>query len=168
MSDVSAIPGRRECVVRDLVQHGIVDGERRLTMSIQWYMETAHLDDPHPPLWRIHVRGQPGVTISVEMENRAGDNTPTSTEQIAVAGSVINAIPIVCAAPPVVLTRPLATPCQYATAGRTWRDDAGAMPAFRTTSWRPHGDAMDAPLCWRCPPPVRADGRYCLPSQVSN
>jgi hypothetical protein len=35
-----------------------------------------------------------------------------SAEQIAVAGSVINAIPIVCAAAPGLLTRPLATPHQ--------------------------------------------------------
>lgn len=90
--------------------HGVVGDERRLTMSIHWYMETAHLDDPEPPLWRLHVRGQPGVRISVEMEKRAGDTTPTSAEQIAVAGSVINAIPIVCAAPPGLMTRPLATP----------------------------------------------------------
>jgi hypothetical protein len=73
-------------------------------------METSHLGDPQPPLWRIHVQGQPGLRISVEMEKRAGDTTPTSAEQIAVAGSVINAIPIVCAAPPGVMTRPLATP----------------------------------------------------------
>jgi hypothetical protein len=89
---------------------GIVDGRPRLTMSIHWYMETAHLDDPHPPLWRIHIEGQPGVRIAVDLEKRAGDTTPTSAEQIAVAGAVINAIPIVCAAPPGVMTRPLATP----------------------------------------------------------
>lgn len=94
--------------------HGIVDGERRLTMSIHWYMETTHLGEAHPPLWRIHVRGQPGVKISVEMEKREGDATPTSAEQIAVAGSVINAIPLVCAAPPGVMTRPVATPYQHA------------------------------------------------------
>jgi hypothetical protein len=90
--------------------HGIVGGQPRLTMSIHWYMETAHLDDPHPPLWRIHVRGQPGVRISVDLEKRAGDTSPTSAEQIALAGTVINAIPIVCAAPPGVMPRPLATP----------------------------------------------------------
>jgi hypothetical protein len=90
--------------------HGIVGGEPKLTMSIHWYMETAHLEDPRPPLWRIHVRGQPGVCLSVDMEKRAGDTSPTSAEQIAVAGSVINAIPIVCAARPGVMTRPLATP----------------------------------------------------------
>jgi hypothetical protein len=50
------------------------------------------------------------VRISVEMEKRAGDTTPTSAEQIAVAGSVINAIPVVCAAPPGVMLRPLASP----------------------------------------------------------
>jgi hypothetical protein len=90
--------------------HGIVDGQPRLTMSIHWYMETAHLDDPQPPLWRIHVQGQPGVKIAVDMEKRAGDTSPTSAEQIAVAGTVVNAIPLVCAAAPGVMTRPLATP----------------------------------------------------------
>jgi hypothetical protein len=90
--------------------HGIVCGERRLTMSIHWYMETEHLESHEPPLWRIHVRGQPGVKITVDFEKRAGDTTPTSSEQIAVAGSVINAIPLVCAAPPGVMTRPVAIP----------------------------------------------------------
>ena len=89
---------------------GIVDGRRTLTMSIHWYMETTHLGEEHPPLWRIHVEGQPGVKITVEMEKRAGDTTPTSAEQIAVAGTVINAIPLLCAAPPGVMTRPFATP----------------------------------------------------------
>jgi hypothetical protein len=82
-------------------------------MSIHWYMETTHLDEAQPPLWRIHVAGQPGVRIALDMEKRAGDTSPTSAEQIAVAGSVINAIPIVCAAAPGVMTRPLATPYQY-------------------------------------------------------
>jgi hypothetical protein len=90
--------------------HGVVEGARRLTMSIHWYMESAHLDSPHPPLWRIHVKGQPGVRMSVDLEKREGDLSPTSAEQIAVAGSVINAIPLVCAAPPGLMTRPLATP----------------------------------------------------------
>jgi hypothetical protein len=89
-------------------------------MSIHWYMETAHLDDPEPPLWRIHVHGQPGVRIAVDMYKREGDTTPTSAEQIALAGSVVNAIPVVCAAPPGLLTRPLATPYrhEFATAQR--------------------------------------------------
>jgi len=99
--------------------HGIVAGERRLTMSIHWYMETAHLDEPDPPLWRVHVRGQPGVRMSVDFEKRAGDTTPTSAEQIALAGSVVNGIPVVCAAPPGVVTRPLATPYREELASAT-------------------------------------------------
>lgn len=89
---------------------GIVGGVPMLTLSIHWYMETAHLDAPDPPLWRIHVQGQPGVRLSVELEKRAGDTTPTSAEQLGVAGTVINSIPVVCAARPGVMTRPLATP----------------------------------------------------------
>ena len=89
---------------------GIVAGQTRLTMSIQWYMETAHLPDPHPSLWTIHIEGQPGVRLAVELEKRKGDTSPTSAEQIAVAGSVLNAIPVVTAAAPGLLTRPLATP----------------------------------------------------------
>lgn len=91
---------------------GIVGGAPILTLSIHWYMETAHLDDPEPPLWRIHVRGQPGVRLSVDLEKRPGDATATSAEQLGVAGAVINAIPMICAAPPGVMTRPLATPFQ--------------------------------------------------------
>jgi 2,4-diaminopentanoate dehydrogenase len=92
---------------------GIVQGTPRLTMSIHWYMETTHLDEQHPPLWRIHVEGQPGVRIALDMEKRAGDTSPTSAEQIAVAGSVINAVPIVCAAAPGVMMRPLAAPFRF-------------------------------------------------------
>lgn len=89
---------------------GIVQGAARLTMSIHWYMETAHLAEPNPPLWRIHIEGQPSVRLSVDLEKRAGDTTPTSAEQLGVAGAVINAIPLVRAAPPGVMTRPFATP----------------------------------------------------------
>jgi hypothetical protein len=90
--------------------HGIVGGHRRLTMTIHWHMETAHLDDDNPPLWTVRIEGQPGVVIKVELEKRAGDTSPTSAEQIAVAGSVINAIPIVCQAEAGVMLRPVATP----------------------------------------------------------
>lgn len=90
--------------------NGIVGGAPKLTMSIHWYMEHAHLDEPEPPLWRIRIKGQPGVRISLDLEKRAGDATATSAEQIAVAGMVINTIPVVCAAAPGVTTRPVATP----------------------------------------------------------
>ncbi|WP_296598534.1 hypothetical protein [Phenylobacterium sp.] len=92
--------------------NGIVGGAAKLTMSIHWWMEVAHLDEPEPPLWRIRIKGHPGVRISVDLEKREGDATPTSAEQIGVAGAVINAIPRAVAAPPGLVTRPLATPFQ--------------------------------------------------------
>jgi hypothetical protein len=99
---------------------GIVAGAPKLTMSIHWYMETAHLDDPQPPLWRIHVEGQPGVRLSVDLEKRAGDATATSAEQLGVAGTVINSIPLVCAAAPGVMTRPMGTPFRGDLAAVQW------------------------------------------------
>ncbi|MDZ4729387.1 MAG: hypothetical protein SH820_05535 [Xanthomonadales bacterium] len=89
---------------------GIVGGQKRLTMTIHWFMETAHLNEDDPPLWTIRIEGQPGVTMRVELEKRAGDTSPTSAEQIAVAGSVINSIPLVCNASAGVMRRPMATP----------------------------------------------------------
>jgi len=90
--------------------NGMVAGQPKLTMSIHWWMEEAHLDEPDPPLWRIRIKGHPGVRISVDLEKRAGDETPTSAEQIGVAGAVLNAIPHVAGAAPGLVTRPLATP----------------------------------------------------------
>jgi len=89
---------------------GIVGGKSRLTMTIHWFMETAHLDEDQPSLWTVRIEGQPGLVMRVELEKRAGDTSPTSAEQIAVAGTVINAIPHVCEAPAGVMLRPLATP----------------------------------------------------------
>ena len=89
---------------------GMVKGVAKLVMSIHWYMETDHLEAANPPLWRICIAGQPGVRLSVDLDKRADDATATSAEQLAVAGTVINAISVVCAAEPGVMTRPLATP----------------------------------------------------------
>jgi hypothetical protein len=87
-----------------------LEGGRALVMSIHWYMETAHLEHAEPALWRIRVDGQPGVRIAIDLDKRPGDTTATSAEQLAVAGAVVNAIPHVCAAPPGVILRPVATP----------------------------------------------------------
>lgn len=92
--------------------HGIVGGERRLTMSIHWYVETAHVGDPHPPLWSVKVTGHPGIEITVRLAKHPADRSRMSAEQYAVAGQVINAIPYVVAASPGLLTRPLATPAR--------------------------------------------------------
>lgn len=90
--------------------HGVVGGARKITHSIHWYMETAHLEETTPPLWRVKIDGKPGVRISVDLEKRPTEKERTTAEQFAVAGAVINAIPVICAAPPGVVTRPIATP----------------------------------------------------------
>jgi hypothetical protein len=92
--------------------HGIVGGKRRLTMSIYWYVETAHLEDPHSPLWSVKVTGHPGIEISVRLAKHPDDRSRMGAEQYAVAGQVINAIPYVVAAKPGLLTRPVATPAR--------------------------------------------------------
>ncbi|QUD89494.1 NAD(P)H-dependent amine dehydrogenase family protein [Phenylobacterium montanum] len=89
---------------------GIVGGRARLLVSIHWHMEAAHLDEPKPPLWKIRIEGEPCVDIAVDLAKRAGDATRTEPEQIALAGAVINAISVVCAAAPGLLSRPMATP----------------------------------------------------------
>jgi hypothetical protein len=92
--------------------HGIAGGRRRLTMSIHWYVETSHLDDPHPPLWTVAVTGHPGINIAVNLVKHPDDKSRMSAEQYAVAGQVINAIPYVVAAEPGLLTRPIAAPAR--------------------------------------------------------
>ena len=91
---------------------GIVAGKPKITLSIHWHMESAHLEDPEPHLWRIRIDGEPGVRISVDLVKRPDDATRTEAEQLGLAGSVINSIPVICAAPPGLQTRPLATPFQ--------------------------------------------------------
>ncbi|MEX6723957.1 NAD(P)H-dependent amine dehydrogenase family protein [Parapedomonas caeni] len=90
--------------------HGVVAGQPRLTMSIHWYMEHAHLGGAEPSLWQVKITGQPDVAIRVDLVRNAADTATTSAEQLAVAAMVVNSIPVVCAAPPGLHTRPLATP----------------------------------------------------------
>lgn len=96
----------------NLRYHAIVGGQRKITSQVHWHMEEAHLDEPDPPLWRIKVQGQPGVKVAVDVLKRPDDTTRTEAEQFALAGAIINAIPIVCAAPAGVKIRPMATPIQ--------------------------------------------------------
>ncbi len=99
--------------------HGLVGGRRRLTISIHWYVEDAHLERPDPPLWQVHLTGHPGARVSVELEKHPEDRTRMTAEQYALAAQVVNAIPAVVAAPPGLALRPLGTPA---------RDDRAPVP----------------------------------------
>jgi hypothetical protein len=90
--------------------HGLVDGTRFFTMSIHWVMEDTHLGGPGYPLWRVEISGQPGVEIAVNLKRADGDPFKTSPEQWAVAASVVNAIPDVCAAPAGLMAPRMASP----------------------------------------------------------
>ena len=89
---------------------GYCDGARKLTMSIHWYMEATYLDFPNPPLWHVEVKGRPGIKLSVEIERRAGEIDRVTGEMQAVAGTIVNTIPVVCQAAPGLMPRPMATP----------------------------------------------------------
>jgi hypothetical protein len=78
-----------------------------LGMTIIWTMEPLL---PHTPLWTVAIDGSPGVRLHVDLERPRDSRFRTSAEQLGVAGAVLNAIPVLCAAPPGVVTMPLATP----------------------------------------------------------
>jgi 2,4-diaminopentanoate dehydrogenase len=89
---------------------GYVGDQRRLTLSIHWFMETTHLANAAPPLWEIDIVGQPCVHLKIEVEKHPEDQSRVTAEQLGLAGAVINAIPVVCDAPSGFCLRPVATP----------------------------------------------------------
>lgn len=88
--------------------HGIVGGRRRLTQSIHWIMETAHLDDPDYNIWTVRIRGLPSMDITIDLHNPPDHPFRTTPEQYGVAGSLVNAVPGVVAAPPGFRELPMA------------------------------------------------------------
>lgn len=90
--------------------HGVVDGARLLTLSIEWTMEPDVSGAATSPLWRIEVLGDPSVTVDVDLRRHPADLRRTTPEQYGVAGAVLNAIPHVVAAPPGVALAPMAAP----------------------------------------------------------
>ncbi|HEY1969177.1 MAG TPA: hypothetical protein VGH89_14605, partial [Pseudonocardia sp.] len=65
--------------------NGFVAGQRKITMSIHWYVETAHLDQSDPPLWKVDFTGHPGVSVSVSMGKHRFDRSRASAEEYALA-----------------------------------------------------------------------------------
>jgi hypothetical protein len=90
--------------------HGVVDGARLLTLSIEWTMEPDVSGAAESPMWRIEIVGEPCVTLDVDLHRHPADQRRTTPEQYGVAGAVLNAIPHVLAAPPGVALPPMAAP----------------------------------------------------------
>jgi 2,4-diaminopentanoate dehydrogenase len=93
--------------------NGIVDGKPKITLSIHWYIDTTHLEQPDPPLWKVDVNGHPGVAVSLTMDKHRLDTSRASAEEYALAATVLNAIPHVVAAAPGIVSRPAVTPYRY-------------------------------------------------------
>lgn len=79
--------------------HGIVDGRRFITLSVRWIMARDLPGFENDDHWKISIRGIPGIEITMNLVEPEGLEVKTKAEQFGVAGSVINAIPEVCAAP---------------------------------------------------------------------
>ena len=90
--------------------HGIVNGKRLVTQTINWIMETAHLPKPDFPTWSVNIRGLPSVDITVNIS--VPDKYPfkTTAGQYGVAGSLINSVPGLVAARPGFWEIPLTEP----------------------------------------------------------
>ena len=89
---------------------GMSGGRERVALSIAWAMNDEHVAEGDKELWRLKVSGVPDVSVSFGVERPEGLPGRTSAEQLAVAGSVVNAIPTLVDAAPGLMVAPLATP----------------------------------------------------------
>jgi len=90
--------------------HGIVSGQRFITLSINWIMDENLPGYEGFKHWTINIRGKPGLDISMDLVEPEDTRVKTKAVQYGVTGSVINSIPAVCAADPGVLDFPLFSP----------------------------------------------------------
>jgi hypothetical protein len=82
--------------------HGIVEGRRFITLSVNWVMGNGLPGFEEYDHWKISIRGKPSIDIAMNLvEPEPGKET------YGVAGSVINAIPEVCSAPPGIFHIPV-------------------------------------------------------------
>ncbi|MBR9986616.1 MAG: hypothetical protein KFF68_11955 [Desulfosarcina sp.] len=90
--------------------HGMVAGKRLITLRVSWVMGTRPTDGKAADHWKIMIRGRPGIDIAMNLVEPHNTGVKTKSEQYAVAASVINSIPEVCAAPPGIYEPPLFAP----------------------------------------------------------
>ncbi len=90
--------------------HGVIKGQRLITLAVSWIMGTSLPGYASYDHWKIAVRGRPGIDITMNLVEPENTQARTRSEQYAVAGSVINAIPEVCAAPAGIYIPPLSAP----------------------------------------------------------
>lgn len=91
---------------------GHVGGRPMITLTINWYVETSHLED-EPGMWTVQIDGQPCVTMRTEVAKNPDDHSRMGAEQYSVGGLVVNAFPHVVEAPAGIVMRPLSTPYRH-------------------------------------------------------
>ncbi|WP_426511808.1 hypothetical protein ACPPVO_14940 [Dactylosporangium sp. McL0621] len=84
--------------------HAVVAGQRFITLSIIWTMDPALPRYAGRDHWTIHVFGKPEVVMSLNLVEPQEPGVRTTAAQYVTAGPVINAIPLVVAAPPGILS----------------------------------------------------------------
>jgi hypothetical protein len=90
--------------------HGIVGDKRFITLSVNWVMGSELPGLESHDHWKISIRGKPGLDITMNLVEPENTGERTKSEQYGVAGSVINSIPEVCAAPAGTFYFPLFAP----------------------------------------------------------
>ncbi|MBR9808426.1 MAG: hypothetical protein GYB49_14510 [Alphaproteobacteria bacterium] len=89
---------------------GMKDGAEKVALNIAWAMNDEHVQGADHDLWQIAVKGVPDVSVAFGVQRPEAYPGRTSAEQLAVAGSVVNAIPTLVNAPAGLLTSPITTP----------------------------------------------------------
>ena len=91
---------------------GQVAGRPMITLTINWYVETAYLDE-QPHMWAVNIQGQPCVSANAEVSKNPHDRSRMGPEQYAVGGLIMNALPHIVDAPTGIVVRPLSTPYRH-------------------------------------------------------
>jgi len=89
--------------------HGIVEGKKFFTLSINWIMDwnlPGYADGPRD-VWQLEIKGKPGVYMKMGLIETEEPGVKTMAVQYAVAGPVVRSIPDVCAAPPGIFRVPV-------------------------------------------------------------
>jgi hypothetical protein len=91
----------------DWCWRGIAGDLPVVELRIAWAMDRTHIDPAHSDTWRVRVDGTPGVDISFSLTLPDHLTGRTTVEPLGVAGSVLNAIPRLVAAPPGLIETPV-------------------------------------------------------------
>jgi hypothetical protein len=83
--------------------HLIVEGRRRLSLAIIWTMDPTLPRYQGRPHWALHMTGRPEVTMTVDLHDPVDPGVLTTASQYIAAGIVMQAIPVVTAAPPGII-----------------------------------------------------------------